>query len=88
VGVPVGSGDGEEVAVAVETGDGVAQATASRLSSTNRKASFFIRWILLLFLVICAAWWLDSKSQPATTGFLAFHKGITSFPASWRNDAR
>jgi len=49
VGVSVGSAEGEAVADGAKAGSGVPQAAASKASMVNRKESFFIRWILLLF---------------------------------------
>ena len=48
VGVWVVSADGEAEADGVATGSGVSQAAASKASMVNRKASFFIGWVLLL----------------------------------------
>jgi hypothetical protein len=48
VGVLLGNSDGELVTMGVATGSGVPQATPNKASIVNRKASFFICWILLL----------------------------------------
>jgi hypothetical protein len=49
VGVLGGSSEGEAIIDGVATGSDIPQAAVSKASMVNRTASFFIRWILLLF---------------------------------------